>query len=422
MNTILLFLMMPFVLAQESSSISGQILNVNGSPAAGIRVSAAPVDADLSVLTAFSVTDSSGRYRIEKVESGTYFIIAGLIAEPTFYPGVAAQSGARSVQVARGASVTGLDFRIVTSVVPRRTPSGTPFGTVVAATFAPSPPRVLSASGTVVLKPGQQLPASLVLRQSTFSVVPITVRNDATFDAAGLQPGSYWFGSTLSVHSRPPDFVLTDKDITGLKVTVPVIGRLAGSVESRSGPLTQPVSLLLTDVANPAHRVAVSTATLFELVLPEGEYRVTTENSSSRYTIDSLTVAGTRVESGIVRVSEGATVRVVATVSPAASRTPPEQTSPVREIRGTIEKQAGSGGAALVGLRFSDALGPRATVVIDMGVTNAFSVGLPNGEYRVEVVLPELVRVKAMTYGASDILRITPGSSGEIRIALESSR
>src|SRR5262245_16224651 len=102
-----------------NGSIAGQILNTNRTPAASVRVAVVPVAAqaaNVSVLSAIGQTDSAGRYRIDHVEPGTYYIVAGLVDQPTYYPGVATQAGARAVTVGAGASLNGFDFVIVTSL------------------------------------------------------------------------------------------------------------------------------------------------------------------------------------------------------------------------------------------------------------------------------------------------------------------
>src|SRR5262245_8551995 len=96
--TFLLYLL-SLLLAQQpgqptSGTISGQIRDVNGAPAAGIRVAATPAETDVAGLSAgallisISKTDNEGRYRLEDIPPGRYLIVAGLLSSPSFYPGV----------------------------------------------------------------------------------------------------------------------------------------------------------------------------------------------------------------------------------------------------------------------------------------------------------------------------------------------
>src|SRR5262245_54521177 len=81
-----------------SGTISGQILTREGQPASQIRVSAiavpesvAPVN-NATAMVSIAMTDNEGRYRLENVLPGRYYIAAGLVDFPTYYPGVTAQS------------------------------------------------------------------------------------------------------------------------------------------------------------------------------------------------------------------------------------------------------------------------------------------------------------------------------------------
>ena len=389
-----------------TGSITGQIVNASGAPAAAVRVALMPVDAqagNVSALVAFGVTDSSGRYRIEGIGAGTYYITAGLVGQPTFYPGVATPTGAKAVTVAQGASMTGLDFKIVTTLSSTLRNPLTP----------PTPPPTFSVAGRLDLKPGQQLPANLQVRGTP-------VRADGSFELS-LQAGTYAIRTNLSYFSRPVNVVITDKNITGVILEVPFTGRVNVSLESRTGSLAEPISVAFVDVANPDNRIGVSSNRAFELELPEGDYRVIPEKLAEGYRFESASV---------LRVSRTDIQRLVITVTaePRPDLPAPATTPALREVSGRVES-GGRVANALVGLRFSDASGPRATVMVDASLPEpAFKVALPPGDYKVEAVLPAMTnqpnpfRVKSVTYGSSDILsaplRITAESTGEIRIAI----
>src|SRR5262245_29739703 len=88
-----------------SGSVSGQILTREGQPATEIRVSAiavpepgAPAN-NATAMVSIAMTDKEGRYRLENVMPGRYYIAAGLVDLPTYYPGVTAQSRATVMNV-----------------------------------------------------------------------------------------------------------------------------------------------------------------------------------------------------------------------------------------------------------------------------------------------------------------------------------
>jgi hypothetical protein len=402
-------------LLQDSGSISGQILNASGAPAAAVRVSVMPADAqaaNLSVLTAFAMTDSSGQYKIDNIEPGTYYVIAGLVAQPTYFPGVATQAGARTLAVRGGASITGLDFKIVTTLT-----STSPF-------VPPTPPPIFSVSGKVDLQPGQKLPP--YLRIIPTGLISAPVRPDGSFVATGLQAGTYWFETSLLPKS--PDFIVKDKDIAGLTVTLPFTGQLTGSVETRTGSLPAPFSIWVIDAANPANRVGVSSAGIFELNLPEGAYRVEQDKFADGFSIDSITIDGANLQDGTFKMTPDARMRLVVTVSERPGPTSVTQPEPILQaVSGRIEREGATVG--LFGLRFSDASGPRATVMLDVSLPDpTFRVAFPLGEYKVEAVIPtpgnpgDAFRVQSASYRSSDILsmplKITQESPGEIRVVI----
>ena len=98
-NTDPMFLLPFLILAQaipalrtETATVSGVLRTSSGSPAAGIRVAATalPDPADptpASALVSITETDAEGRYRLENIPAGRYYITAGRVDLPTYYPG-----------------------------------------------------------------------------------------------------------------------------------------------------------------------------------------------------------------------------------------------------------------------------------------------------------------------------------------------
>src|SRR5215471_10789400 len=99
--------------------VTGQLFSREGTPAVGIRVGALAVPengqvvASASTIVGLTQTDSAGQYRIENVPPGRYYIIAGLVETPSYYPGVNALSGATAVNVTSANTVRGVDFKMV---------------------------------------------------------------------------------------------------------------------------------------------------------------------------------------------------------------------------------------------------------------------------------------------------------------------
>jgi hypothetical protein len=103
----------------SGGSITGTIRLAGGGPAAGARVAAMVVPGAIrlangsSELAAITQTDSNGRYQLDGIPQGRYFIVAGAVSSPTFYPGTQAQNVASIITVTRDArTLTGIDIAL----------------------------------------------------------------------------------------------------------------------------------------------------------------------------------------------------------------------------------------------------------------------------------------------------------------------
>jgi hypothetical protein len=192
---------------QEAGTITGQIRSADGQPAAGVRVSAMNVS-DSSpgasiILDSIAETDDSGRYLLSGVSPGRYYIVAGAIDNPTFYPGTNTIAGARILTIAPDSRIASMDFVLRETSTPR--PDS--FIRKVA-------PAIL---GKVELENRRPLPALLNLyvdaengrRRSAFGEDGGTVRGIGTF---GASPVSRDGGFRLSL----PDGEYTISLVTSL--------------------------------------------------------------------------------------------------------------------------------------------------------------------------------------------------------------
>lgn len=124
-------------------AITGQIRQPDGSPVAGIRVGVAavpPKGADtngITVLNRVAQTDASGRYRLENVAAGEYYVVAGPFQSLTYYPGTLLPANAHTITVAPGTTIGDVNFAVLrfqssTSAPPiAPVPNGTISGRVV---------------------------------------------------------------------------------------------------------------------------------------------------------------------------------------------------------------------------------------------------------------------------------------------------
>jgi hypothetical protein len=96
-----------------NGTITG-VVRMGGKPTAGIRVAAVvpPGGGELmpSAMLSLGETDSEGRYRLEGVPPGRYYISAGRVDLPTYYPGSTTLSEGTVITLAPGATLSDMDF------------------------------------------------------------------------------------------------------------------------------------------------------------------------------------------------------------------------------------------------------------------------------------------------------------------------
>ena len=118
LSILLTLLLMPGLAAAEGGIVAGTVRGADGRPAAKVRVGvmavpeAGRVVFGAGTLVSQGETDASGEFQIEEVPPGRYYIVAGSLQVPTFYPGVGEMKTAKTIQVVAKASVRGLDFQL----------------------------------------------------------------------------------------------------------------------------------------------------------------------------------------------------------------------------------------------------------------------------------------------------------------------
>jgi hypothetical protein len=209
------------VLADQSGTVTGVVRDVGGKPAPGIRVGAIPVPdsaADLagaSAMVSLSATDESGRYRLENIPPGRYYIAAGRVDFPTYYPGTTALARGTIISISPKVVVDGIDFAMQDS------------SARVAVPDRPGVTGVLSFALAIraAVEGGTKLP---VFSPNGFVVVRLTntangVRTDVPINAATTPMPSATSEFAVSVESVPTGYAL--KSIT------------VGATDLRSAPL-----------------------------------------------------------------------------------------------------------------------------------------------------------------------------------------
>jgi len=152
------------------------VLSSAGVPAAAVRVYAVPAgnpDAAAIAGTVFeslAQTDAAGRYRLE-VPAGRYYIAAGSVDSPTYYPNETSITAARVIAVSAGGTVPDVNFSRYIPATSVRQPLA----------FAPGLPPGSTGVLSGVIRNSDGSPASGIV----VAAVPVTVLKNA---AAGTSP------------------------------------------------------------------------------------------------------------------------------------------------------------------------------------------------------------------------------------------
>jgi len=366
----------------QTGTASGIVRVATGEPAAGVRVAAVALSSLETTtvegaLVSLAQTDSTGRYRLDNILPGRYYIQAGLIDAPTYYPGVTVTTGATSILIAAGASVDGLNFTMA------RGSSGVRVsGRVPTSSTRPVLIMLTGGSGASRLTTGQ-------------------VRPDGTFEFLKVTPGSYTLQPSPANGLPPLTIVVGDKDVEVGMPAGPGV-RVSGVVGlGPRSPRPSGQKVLLTGTT--------AWAQIETPLAPDGNFSMPSVPPGV-YTLKTVPGSVSPLATVVVADREIAGITVGA----------------YAELTGKTVLQDGGKFPALstaLTIEAKPAKGqPLAAVIRGDGT---FRFPLPEGQYRIGLGrLPNGATVKSLTYGSIDLLKdplVLDGSGdlGELRVGLD---
>jgi len=220
----------------QSGTVSGVVRTSAGTPAAGVRVSAmVPPEAGTETalagsFAALAQTDEQGRYRLEGIPQGRYYIVAGRVDLPTFYPGTADVSNARVFAITPGGAVSGIDFVMMDNSIRSAGSSGV---------FGISSSSLVQLQMTIPIRvrmdPGVKLP---VFAAGSFTMVRFT---DTSIGVQRTQTIKDSFSFNLTLSSGSPEFRV---DVVNLPAGYIVKSITYGTTDVTANPLKIPAALL----------------------------------------------------------------------------------------------------------------------------------------------------------------------------------
>jgi len=231
-------------------------------------------------LIGLALTDTNGRYALEMIEPGTYYVVAGRVDAPSYYPGVGTMPAAQSILLGAGARISGIDFK----------------------TFEPP---TFIASGRVVLKPDQQLVAGSRMILLGSGTRESAIKADGSFEFTRLSPGSF------SLRLEPASFTLAmavtvvDKNVSGIEFTVPSVVLVNGIVAMDDDSDPPIVSVSFVDISQ-SRVLDITSRRSFSLPVPEGDFRTIVKRLPNGYRVKSFMANGVDLLSQNLKLSQTA--------------------------------------------------------------------------------------------------------------------
>ncbi len=366
--------------------VSGQVTSPSGSPVPDVLVTARTIPAPGQPMSASTIlnsskTDAIGRYRMENLPAGRYFILAGT----TYFPGAPTKDRATVVVIDPGSTREAIDIR---------QPSGFKISgrLAIAPAIAHSSPLMIG-----LYYSREDLPAAVMMETA--------LRPDLTFEFLNVPSGLTQVRSSigLPVGNSLASVRVDGRDVTGVELGAGTQGvRLFGKVIRDSGQNVPLPKLVVMMRGSPDYRTPVNADGTFEFLrinamALRGALEVRPTDASGLPIITG-TAWGTAVAdpgdqdvTGFeIPIAFG--VEVSGHVSMETGSSLPAA-SPAGSALLTIEASASPNGRPL---RIAQALTP---------IGGSFGFPLPAGNYQIDVRnVPEGYKIKSITGGGRDLL------------------
>jgi hypothetical protein len=356
----------------QPGGITGRLFSTKGTPEPGVRIAAVPAaeaanKSGAGALFGISLTDNDGRYRLENLPPGSYYIFAGLIDLPSYYPNATTIERATAIDVDAGVIVSGVDFSMAR-----------PTGLTVAGRLAIPSTMEVDAGWTVTLSPQTRGAVGASLQSN--------VSRDGSFEFPRVAPGEYRLASPLR-GTTALSLSVVDEDI--LDVLMPVVdcnagvsvnGRLVGTPQSTISS----ISLNGSSVGcTPVVRLAPDGSFTFKNV-PEGRYQIQLSPAPLGWSTIPLSVEKANLENVEVRLPTYIAIKGRADV----------------EDGSTLPRAGRGAGLPIQAVRSSGGISVTSSL-LDNGT---FELLLPTGRYKISVPgIPGGYYLKSMTSGLVDL-------------------
>jgi TonB family protein len=273
-------------------------------------------------------TDRNGRYRIEGIPPGRYFVGANTGTGPIIlFPGTVSEKIAKLVTVKSGGTIKGVDLSL-----PALSVKG----------------RVLS---TRQAAPGFSMQARLVPQNEFLSGVVIVrahlntfIERDGSFVFLNVAPGTYSLQTSPMRPVRDVPVVVSDRDLTGIGAEIPAAREVTVRVTAPAGAKNN--LFLNFSLINEDRRIPVAVGrnptsqSVFSMILPEGENRL--EASVPGYSVVSMTHESTDLLQNPFRLAAKGSAEIRITLAASQPASPPTNPRPAAGLV-TVDPQVLAG-------------------------------------------------------------------------------
>jgi hypothetical protein len=333
-----------------------------------VRISAVPQTDALEqgpaspTLSSIAETDASGRYKLENIPPGRYYIAAGRLDLPTYYPGTQSMAIGRTILVSAGLLVSNIDFDLIPNSAGRAEPTSGALGVVLL--DLPLDVRVEGGGKLPVLNGSKQITIQLTavtgtnppiltpINASRISIPPPIT--DYRVSVENL-PEGYTVKSIKTDSTEVPDRILritaaastlafsprTPTSMPGIKTLAITVASTNVSVSRSAGARVTgslPPKVLRSIDLGGAPGIVFSDGTFeFRNVSPGPHLIATRDNSASARALVASVVVGSDDVNGVNLVSTPAlpsNIRTVASTSAAGTRA--AGPLPLASLRGQI--------------------------------------------------------------------------------------
>jgi hypothetical protein len=267
---------------------------------------------------------------------------------------------------------------------------------------APAPTSVFKVSGTIVREdkraPDSVPNADRILLRGAGAPKVLDIETSGAFEFTRVSPGSYEIVIGPMVTMEPLKVVVTDKDVTGLRVVVPDLVSVGGTVIVDGGGPYPRFQLVFSriDTTQPRPPVNVPTATLFAATLSPGQYRVAANGLPKGYALKSMTLGTTDVLTQPMSLASGDAQSMTVTLGVAS---PPPWVKVRGRVTGTSASAQQPGSVTMTSPSAADTL----TAALQQDGSFEFERVLPGSYTAHTLPLTSMSATGTLTVGASDV-------------------